>query len=62
MPLNDKGGGPEMDESRVSRMTYEVWDANLSTVMTFASQTDAELFAGDCNEIANPQPARNAGL
>ena len=41
MPLNADGGGPEMDEDKVVKVTFEVWDMEQQTVCICFNRQDA---------------------
>lgn len=41
MPLNKDGGGPEMDQAKVVKTVYEIWDGTEQTVMVCETRHEA---------------------
>jgi len=50
MPLNESGEGPEMVQSQVRKIVYQIWNANLETVAEYYSPRKAELECRKLNE------------
>lgn len=42
MPINKDGEGPEMDENKVVKILYEVWDYDFITLAQFETEEEAE--------------------
>jgi hypothetical protein len=53
MPLNEKGEGPEMDQSKVRCVMYQVWDSNNVVVREYFSPRKAEAVCRKMNEYNN---------
>ena len=52
MPLNEAGEGPEMDQSLVRQVVYQIWDSNNVTVKMFKSPRKAQSICNKMNESA----------
>lgn len=42
MPINEYRQGPEMDENKVVKILYEVWDYNFTACVQFETEKEAE--------------------
>ena len=52
MPLNEAGEGPELDQSLVRQVVFEIWDSNNVTVKIFRSPRKAQSICNKMNESA----------
>jgi hypothetical protein len=50
MPVNAKGMGPEMDETKVAHTQHEVWDQTHSTICVCMSKEIAETIVRAINK------------
>ena len=50
MPINREGKGPEMDQSKVVKVIFQVWDSNNATFKEFNSEARAEYICRKLNK------------
>lgn len=52
MPLNAAGEGPELDQTLVRRVIYQIWDSNNVTIKEFMSPRKAQTVCNKMNKAA----------